>query len=102
MVALSDGPLIEAAELPQTIRNPGRNSPRALVPVIAPVTPVPTAPPTLTESKEEFEIRRILEALHRNRNNRRLTATELGISRNGFYKKLRRYGLMCPSGGSRC
>jgi DNA-binding NtrC family response regulator len=97
LVALSDGPLIEATDLPEAIRYPGRNSPRALVPVIAPVTPVPTAPPTLTESKEEFEIRRILEALHRNRNNRRLTATELGLSRNGFYKKLRRYGLMCPA-----
>jgi DNA-binding NtrC family response regulator len=64
------------------------------VPVIAPATPVPTAPPTLADSKEEFEIRRILEALQRNKNNRLRTATELGLSRNGFYKKLQRYGLM--------
>jgi two-component system response regulator HupR/HoxA len=94
MVALCDGPFIEGADLPEAIRYPGRNSPRSLVPAIASVTAVPTAPPTLTESKEELEVRRILEALQRNRNNRLRTATELGLSRNGFYKKLHRYGLM--------
>jgi DNA-binding NtrC family response regulator len=94
MVALCEGPLIKARDLPQAIRCPRKDPLHALMPVIAPVSPAATAPPTLTESKEEFEIRRIREALHRNKNNRKRAATELGISRNGFYKKLHRYGLM--------
>jgi DNA-binding NtrC family response regulator len=94
VVALCDGPMIEVSDLPDAIRHPGRNSPRTVVPASDPVTPFSNAPPTLMESKEELEIRRILEALQRNRNNRLLTATELGLSRNGFYKKLHRYGLM--------
>jgi DNA-binding NtrC family response regulator len=94
MVALCEGPLIEVRDLPQALRFLGKNPQWGLMPETAPAAPAPNASPTLMESKEEFEIRRIREALHRNRNNRKLAATELGLSRNGFYKKLHRYGLM--------
>jgi DNA-binding NtrC family response regulator len=49
---------------------------------------------TLTESREEAEIQRINEALHKHRNNRQRAAEELGISRMGLYKKLHKYGLI--------
>jgi DNA-binding NtrC family response regulator len=52
---------------------------------------------TLTESREEAEIQRISEALHKHRNNRQRAAEELGISRMGLYKKLHKYGLIQPT-----
>jgi transcriptional regulator with PAS, ATPase and Fis domain len=48
---------------------------------------------TLAGAKEEAEILRITEALRRHGNNRLRAAAELGISRMGLYKKLRKYGL---------
>jgi len=49
---------------------------------------------TLGKTKQEAESERILEALHRNGNNRLHTAMELGISRMTLYNKLHKYGLM--------
>jgi DNA-binding NtrC family response regulator len=45
-------------------------------------------------SKSEREI--LVEALRANNNNRSATARALGISRVGFYKRMRRVGLMPP------
>ncbi len=60
-----------------------------------------SAPPTsvagalsLAATREEVEITRIREALSRNNNNRLRAAAELGISRMGLYKKLRKYGIL--------
>ena len=49
---------------------------------------------TLHASKEAAEVGRILEALGKHRNNKLRAARELGISRQGLYKKLDKYGLM--------
>jgi len=46
----------------------------------------------LTKSEREI----LVEALRANNNNRSATAQALGISRVGFYKRMRRVGLMPP------
>src|SRR5262249_14594824 len=51
----------------------------------------------LNHTREKAEIQRILEALKKHKNNRLRAAAELGISRMGLYKKLRKYGLMNAS-----
>jgi DNA-binding NtrC family response regulator len=89
-VALCAGPLVEPANLPEAIRAPWVASLVASPPAQA-LSPAPSA--TLSQSKEEAEVRRIVEALHKYRNNRRRAAAELGISRVGLYKKLHKYGL---------
>ena len=90
-VALCPGPQVQRGDLPEAIRS------------AAPVAPAAPAwgggaggaePATLSRSKEEAEVRRILEALHKHRNNRLRAAAELGISRMGLYNKLHKYGLM--------
>jgi len=90
-VALTPGPEIQATDLPDIIRF-GRPAPGPEC-----RTDTGTAislPFTLTESRERAEVQRILEALRKHENNRLRTAAELGISRMGLYKKLRKYGLM--------
>jgi two-component system response regulator HydG len=87
-VALSEGPVIKFRDLPAVLSapnnvQPGNNrSEKGL------------ADCTLSETKEEAEIQRISAALSKHRNNRLRAAAELGISRMGLYKKLRKYGLM--------
>ncbi|MFO0842145.1 MAG: sigma-54 dependent transcriptional regulator [Gemmataceae bacterium] len=53
-------------------------------------------PTTLALSKQEVEVRRILETLQKHKDNRLRAAAELGISRVALYKKLHKYGLMTP------
>jgi DNA-binding NtrC family response regulator len=53
-------------------------------------------PSTLALSKQEVEVRRILETLQKHKDNRLRAAAELGISRVALYKKLHKYGLMTP------
>jgi two-component system response regulator HydG len=84
-VALCRGPLIDAADLPEPIRHA---APRRAV------NEAPARAPTLHQSKDETELRRILEALQKNDNKRARAARELGISRVGLYKKLQKYGLL--------
>jgi len=50
-------------------------------------------PKSLAEVKETAEVQRIKEALAKHKNNRLRAAAELGISRMGLYKRLRKYGL---------
>jgi DNA-binding NtrC family response regulator len=92
-VALCPGPQVQRGDLPEAIRSARSSEP---VPALA-WQPGPNAsgtPFTLNQSKEEAEVRRILEALHKHRNNRLRAAAELGISRMGLYNKLHKYGLM--------
>ena len=91
-VALCAGPLVEPHDLPEAIRAPWVGS-RPVAPSSLPALSLAPAT-TLSQSKEEAEVRRIAEALHKHRNNRRRAAAELGISRVGLYKKLHKYGLM--------
>ena len=49
---------------------------------------------SLNEAGEAAEIQRIIQALKKHDNNRLRVAAELGISRMGLYKKMRRYGLL--------
>jgi transcriptional regulator of acetoin/glycerol metabolism len=52
---------------------------------------VPAESPVVEDGVTEAS--RILALLRKHNNNRRRAATELGISRVAFYKKLHRYGL---------
>jgi transcriptional regulator of acetoin/glycerol metabolism len=91
--ALASGPVIQFADLPESIRgssvsavsSPSSFDVAALMPVPAETTP--------TGDEDEDEASRILAVLRKHNNNRRRAATELGISRVAFYKKLHRYGL---------
>jgi DNA-binding NtrC family response regulator len=103
-VALCPGNRVELVDLPEPIRlaTPDNDPPPRVVHSFGhePMngnTTVPTRPRTLTESKHETEIRRIMEALHKHNNKRTRAARELGISRVGLYKKLQKYGLLRPT-----
>ncbi len=94
VVALSAGPEVQLSDLPENIRHHNR------VPVLAaraskPATPSAAASSgSLNQAREAAEIQRIVQALEKHSNNRLRVAAELGISRMGLYKKLRRYGLI--------
>jgi DNA-binding NtrC family response regulator len=89
-VALCPGPEVALEDLPEAIRDAEQAALGALpVAVAAPSE----GPSTLAQSKEQAEVRSILEALARHRNNRLRAAAELGISRMALYKKLHKYGL---------
>jgi transcriptional regulator with PAS, ATPase and Fis domain len=96
-VALAPGPEIGLEDLPEALRGGAARPPLPAAPAgpAAALTPVPPVAPsrTLAGAKEEAEILRITEALQRHGNNRLRAAAELGISRMGLYKKLRKYGL---------
>jgi DNA-binding NtrC family response regulator len=94
VVALSAGPEVQLSDLPENIRHQNR------VPVVAGKVAKPAAPSvaassgSLNQAREAAEIQRIVQALEKHGNNRLRVAAELGISRMGLYKKLRRYGLI--------
>jgi len=93
LVALSPGPEVQLRDLPESIRAatpwPSNSS---LRPGFTPARDG-LATGTLSQTKEEAEIRRILQALEKHGNNRLRAAAELGISRMGLYKKLHKYRL---------
>jgi DNA-binding NtrC family response regulator len=91
-VALCEGPEVGLSDLPEVVRGaePAWRTPRGLCAEAGGAE----APATLQQSKTDAEVRRILEALEKHKNNRLRAAAELGISRVGLYKKLHRYGLM--------
>jgi DNA-binding NtrC family response regulator len=94
-VALCPGPQVGPGDLPEPIRD-GRVGPqrdRALTGNAPGV-----APNTLHRTREMAERQRITEALRKHRNNRLRAAMELGISRQGLYKKLQKHGLMQAGG----
>ena len=93
-VALSPDREVQFGDLPENIRHQNH------VPVVAAknseLAEVPTdmSSGSLNQAKEAVEIQRIIQALKKHGNNRLRVAAELGISRMGLYKKLRRYGLL--------
>jgi transcriptional regulator of acetoin/glycerol metabolism len=108
--ALAAGPVIQLADLPESVRgrvtvpvNPaGGPEP---VPTAAPNLPVPAcvpnaasptdfAEPVIVEGGDEGG--RLLAVLRKHNNNRRRAAAELGISRVSLYKKLHKSGLFVP------
>jgi DNA-binding NtrC family response regulator len=100
-VALCPGPQVEPRDLPEAVRaaaGAARGAAAASAKGdngrVVPATTASEQPATLAQSREETEIRRIQEALHKHQNNRRRAAAELGISRMGLYKKLEKYKLM--------
>jgi two-component system response regulator HydG len=94
-VALCPGPLVGLRDLPEAVRAGAEAPADACLPV-SPSALAAGAPVTLRQSKAEEEVRRISEALRKHGNNRLRAAAELGISRMGLYKKLRKYGLLDP------
>lgn len=89
-VALSVGPEIRMEDLPEAIRGTTPRFPAAM----AVEQPPCSLPFSLSQTRERVEVHQIREALKKHRNNRLRAAAELGISRMGLYKKLRKYGLM--------
>jgi len=93
-VALCAGPTVELQDLPETVRNGEAclSGPAAVS--FEPLRRAGNSTLSLSQCKEEAEIRCIRDALQKHRNNRLRAAAELGISRMGLYKKLHKYGLM--------
>jgi two-component system response regulator HydG len=89
-VALCEGPEVGLYDLPEAVQR--AKGAWSSVPWEDAAEPI--APSTLQQSTTNAEVRRILEALAKHKNNRLRAAAELGISRVGLYKKLHRYGLM--------
>jgi transcriptional regulator with PAS, ATPase and Fis domain len=105
--ALAAGPVIQFADLPESIRGRTTTTP---VLHISPVSvrtsgTEPTTAPGLPEladlvaSNGSDEGARILAALQKHKNNRRRAAAELGMSRVSLYKKLHKSGLFVPKQG---
>jgi two-component system response regulator HydG len=84
-VALCPRPEIQLADLPEVVR---------AAPAAPPSSPPVAGPETLSRAREGVEVQRITAALQKHGNNRLRAAAELGISRMGLYKKLRKYGLL--------
>jgi DNA-binding NtrC family response regulator len=93
-VALCAGPLVGLRDFPEAVRAAGAAAGAGLL--VSPSALAAGAAVTLRQSQAEAEVRRIREALRKHGNNRLRAAAELGISRMGLYKKLRRYGLLDP------
>jgi two-component system response regulator HydG len=89
--ALASGPVIQLADLPESIR--GRSG-GVVSPVgglaLASLSP-PSVEPVVAAGEDEAS--RIVAVLRKHNNNRRRAASELGMSRVSLYKKLHRYGL---------
>jgi DNA-binding NtrC family response regulator len=83
-VALCPGPEVSLEDLPEAVKAAGLSLSVQAV----------EGSTTLAQSKQEVEVRSILEALSRHSNNRLRAAAELGISRVALYKKLHKYGLI--------
>jgi DNA-binding NtrC family response regulator len=83
-VLVSQGPLLLARHLPETVLKHG------LV-IAAPPTP---AVETLVHNREVIERTVIQRALSNHKFSRARAASELGISRVTLYKKMKKYGLM--------
>jgi transcriptional regulator with PAS, ATPase and Fis domain len=93
-VALCRGPMVELADLPETIRVKVGATTEALEVPGLPRPPMNPACMTLTESKELAERQLIQGVLAKHKNNRLRAAAELGISRMGLYKKLHKYEMI--------
>jgi DNA-binding NtrC family response regulator len=93
VVALCEGPVVGVEDLPEAVRVCGSTVVDPPGTLSGPGEAA-EGPLTLSETLAETEVRRIVEALAKHRNNRLQAAAELGISRMGLYKKLRRHGML--------
>jgi len=94
MVALSAGPEVQMGDVPENIRLLGRVPVKATMNSKAASLTAALSSGSLNEAREAAEIQLIIQALKKHDNNRLRVAAELGISRMGLYKKMRRYGLL--------
>jgi two-component system response regulator HydG len=92
-VALCHGPNVEVADLPEAVRSGSTPS----FGVSQPPTPWQAS-----VDRDKNEIERIRFVLDKHNNNRLRAAAELGLSRMGLYKKLRKYGFMKKSNEAFC
>jgi transcriptional regulator with GAF, ATPase, and Fis domain len=88
LAILSEGPVIEAALLPENLLGGSRNSEPRLVPSLG------EGEINLTAMVREFEGRLINEALRRTHGNKQAAARLLGLKRTTFSAKLRRCGVL--------
>ena len=92
--ALASGPVIQSADLPESIRGPLLAAKSSLCSFAETASPPRPEWTTSTVAEDNAaEASRILALLRKHNDNRRRAATEFGISRVAFYKKLHRYGL---------
>lgn len=111
-VLVSDGPVLNLSDLPESIRRPGGDSSvgphhvfvRAPIPVAAAhVDGVAHRPGTsLMQSRSEYERSLIQRTLEECRFNRSSAARKLGISRVTLHKKIKQYGLVNDRASERC
>ena len=96
-VAIGDGPLIRAADLPSAIRTPRLLPERASGPGAPPPAAAATgaagADPRLSWSLADVEKEHIRLVLAHHAGNATTAARQLGISRTTLWRKLREYGL---------
>jgi two-component system response regulator AtoC len=97
LVVLSDGPVLEAADLERELaRQPGL-APPAPPPPALPLAPAAARPEaggsTLEAQRRDTERGALEDALRRAGNNRTLAARLLGVSRRTLYNKLEEHGL---------
>ena len=86
-VLLSEGPLVQAADLPEEIRNlPLRETTSGIAPAQAEGQDAQTL-------KEQHERQMITQALARTKNNRTRAARLLGIDRKTLYNKMKLYNM---------
>ncbi len=89
--ALAAGPVVQLADLPESIR--GRSAPASALPAVSRPAVFNPAPAVEIPFDGDDEAGRILAVLRKHNNNRRRAAAELGLSRVSLYKKLHKYGL---------
>jgi transcriptional regulator with PAS, ATPase and Fis domain len=109
--ALANGPVIQLADLPESIRSratptvglatltsltPGSSSLPAFAPPAHVVPAQPTEPTEPIIVGGDDETTRILAVLRKHNNNRLRAAAELGMSRVSLYKKLHKSGVFVP------
>ncbi len=91
---MSQGELIDAFDLPQEIRvAPLREQLCAQAAARAPAAAATAPPAGRHPARQAVSREKLLEALETNRGNRSAAARELGISRVGLWKKMKRLGI---------
>ena len=87
-VVLTPHPVVELADLPESLQHAYGNSPFRFD------RPAPAAANELAAARKGGELERLREALQRNNSSRTGAAAELGISRVTLYKKLHQHRLI--------
>jgi DNA-binding NtrC family response regulator len=111
-VLVSNGPVLNLSDLPESIRRPtGDSVARPQHVVVRPPTPVGAIHVdgvvhrpgnSLMQSRSEYERSLIQRTLEECRFNRSFAARKLGISRVTLHKKIKQYGLVNDRASERC